>query len=141
LTFPSYFRRERKIAPSHPNVLVRYRFAGPVDEVYSTLVVRLHHTQAFDKKELWKDSADFQTQTGATLGLQLIREGEGFNRLEAYFEPDVDENSRVLFLRYLHEHLHAYAQEVVRLRSYYCANKKCKRRDQPFADRSMIDEA
>jgi len=47
LTFPSYFRLERKEQPSHPSVLVTYRFDGPADDIYATLEVRLHSTVAF----------------------------------------------------------------------------------------------
>jgi len=54
LTFPSCFRRERKEQPSHPSVLVTYRFDGPADNIYATLVVRLHHTLAFQSTDLWK---------------------------------------------------------------------------------------
>ena len=68
LTFPSYFRRERKEQPSHPSVLVTYRFDGPADDIYATLVVRLHHTVAFQSADLWKSAADFKTQTGTKLG-------------------------------------------------------------------------
>jgi hypothetical protein len=141
LTFPSYYRRERKEQPGHPSILVTYRFAGPADEIYATLVVRLHHTTAFEAEALWKSAADFRTQTGKRLGILLTREPEGTSRLDAYFEPNVDENSRVLFLRYVHDHLTAHAQEVVRLRHYACANKKCQVRGQPFADRATIDNA
>ena len=97
LTFPSYFRRERPVQPSHPNVLVTYRFCGHIPDIYATLVVRLHHTEAFDADQLWKDAADFKTQTGQSLGLKLTREAEGTARLEVYFNPEVDENSRVIF--------------------------------------------
>ena len=45
LIFPSYFRRDRPELDKHPLVLVTYRFNGPLDEIYATLVVRLHHTQ------------------------------------------------------------------------------------------------
>jgi hypothetical protein len=141
LTFPSYFRRERKEQPSHPSVLVTYRFDGPAEDIYATLVVRLHHTVAFESTDLWKSAADFQTQTGAALGFTLMRESEGTSRLEVYFEPDVDQNSRVLFLRYVHDHLTQHAQNVVRLRHYFCGNTKCKRFNQPFADQALIDEA
>jgi small GTP-binding protein len=141
LTFPSYFRRERPNAPEHPNVLVTYRFTGPVDDIYATLVVRLHHTEAFDSDQLWKDAADFKTQIGHSLGLKLTREAEGTARLEVYFNPDVDENSRLVFLRYVHNHLNEYARDVVRLRHYACGNKKCDARDQPFSDQAKIDKA
>ena len=141
LTFPSYFRRERKEQPGHPSILVTYRFAGPADEIYATLVVRLHHTTAFEAEALWKSAADFKTQTGQKLGILLTREPEGTSRLDAYFEPDVGEDSRVLFLRYVHDHLAAHAQEVVRLRHYACANKKCEVRGQPFAEWVTLDKA
>ena len=118
LTFPSYFRRERKEQPSHPSVLVTYRFDGLADDIYATLVVRLHHTVAFESTDLWKSATDFKTQTGTKLGFTLAREAEGSSRLEVYFEPDVDRNSRVLFLRYVHDHLTEHAQNVVRLRHY-----------------------
>ena len=40
-------------------MLVTYRFAGPTEEIYATLVVRLHHTAAFTGVNLWKGAADF----------------------------------------------------------------------------------
>ena len=141
LTFPSYFRRERPDQPSHPSTLVTYRFDGPTDEIYATLVVRLHHTVAFDSTELWKSAADFKTNTGAALGFTLKRETEGTSLLEVYFAPDVDPNSRVVFLRYVHDHLMQHAQNVARLRQYYCGNKKCDARTQPFPDQAKIDKA
>jgi WD40 repeat protein len=141
LTFPSYFRRERTEQPSHPSVLVSYRFDGPADDIYATLVVLLHHTVAFESIDLWNSAADFRTQTGQKLGFTMMRESSGSPRLEVYFEPDVDQTSQVLFLRYVHDHLMQHAQNVVRLRRYYCINQKCQRRNQPFADQSAIDEA
>ena len=46
LVFPSYYRRERPELVGHPAVLVSYRFNGFLDDIYATLVVRLHHTRA-----------------------------------------------------------------------------------------------
>lgn len=127
LTFPSYFRRERKDQPSHPSLLVTYRFDGPADDIYATLVVRLHHTMAFQSTDLWKSAADFKTQIGTKLGFTLTRESEGASLLEVYFEPDVDGNSRVLFLRYVHDHLMQHAQNVARLRRYFCGGQEVRR--------------
>jgi hypothetical protein len=45
LIFPSYYGRERPELEGHPAVLVSYRFAGFLDDIYATLVVRLHHTK------------------------------------------------------------------------------------------------
>jgi hypothetical protein len=66
-------------------VLVTYRFDGPADDIYAKLVVRLHHTVAFQSTDLWKSAADFKTQTGTKLGFTLTRETEGSSRLEVYF--------------------------------------------------------
>jgi hypothetical protein len=44
LVFPSFYRRERPDLVGHPAVLVSYRFNGFLDDIYATLVVRLHHT-------------------------------------------------------------------------------------------------
>jgi len=141
LTFPSYFRRERPEKPTHPSVIVTYRFDGPTEDIYATLVVRLHYTVAFESTELWRSAADFKTQTGAALGFTLTRESEGTSRLEVYFEPEVDQNSRVLFLRYIHNHLLEHAKNVVRLRNYSCANKKCDAFGQVFPDHAKISNA
>ena len=138
LTFPRYFRRERPARPSQPNMLVSYQFDGPVDEIYSTLVVRLHHTLAFENTDLWQSAADFQTQTGAALGFTVSAAADGKSRLEIYFSPGVDLNSRVLFLRYVHEHLVKYARDVARERQYVCPSATCGR---PFRDRDLIEEA
>lgn len=71
----------------------------------------------------------------------VTRESEGSSRLEAYFEPGVDPNSRLLFLRYVHDHLLQHGLNVVRLRHYCCGNKRCKDFEKPFKDREAIDEA
>jgi hypothetical protein len=138
LVFPSYFRRERPEQPTHPSVLVTYHFTGPVEEIYATLVVRLHHTVAFETEELWRFAADFKTQTGKRLGLKLTPETEGAARLEVYFTPDVDETSRVIFLRYIDNHLTEHGLDVTRLRHYFCANKKCPAPNRPFPDQGLV---
>ena len=54
LVFPSYYRRERPEPVGYPAVLVSYRFTGFLDEIYATLVVRLHHTDPFHQDQLWR---------------------------------------------------------------------------------------
>lgn len=59
LIFPSYYRRERPELVGNPSVLVSYRFNGFLDDIYATLVVRLHHTKPFQQDQLWRYAADF----------------------------------------------------------------------------------
>ena len=122
LVFPSYYRRERPELVGHPAVLVSYRFNGFLDDIYATLVVRLHHTKTFDKDELWRYAADFRTTTGKRLqlGVKLTRLSEGAGELEVYFDPGIAMEEKIIFSRYVHEHLLQNAKDVIRLRHYVC---------------------
>ena len=120
LVFPSYYRRERPELVGHPAVLVSYRFTGFLDDIYATLVVRLHHTEPFQRHQLWRYAADFKTNTGKLLGLKLARRAEGVGELEVYFDPAITVEEKIIFSRYIHEHLLQKAQDIVRLRHYVC---------------------
>jgi hypothetical protein len=121
LVFPSYFKRERPEMEGHPAVFVSYRFNGQLDEIYSTLVVRLHHTPTFEKDQLWRFAADFKTLAGKRVGVKMTKHGEGSGSIAVYFEPGIADDIKVTFIRYVHEHLQAKAQDVVRLRHYVCS--------------------
>ena len=120
LIFPSYYRRERKELTGHPAVLVSYRFNGFLDDIYATLVVRLHHAQTIENDELWRYAADFKTLTGKQLGVKLNRMGSGSGELEVYFDPTIPVEEKILFSKYVHEHVMHKGQNVVRLRHYVC---------------------
>jgi small GTP-binding protein len=120
LVFPSYFKRERPELDAHPAVFVSYQFAGALDEIYASLVVRLHHTLAFDKDQLWRFAADFKTPAGKRVGLKMTKKGEGTAELSVYFEAGVPDDIKVTFIRYIHEHLQIKASSVARLRHYVC---------------------
>ena len=120
LIFPSYYRRERPDLVGHPAPLVSYRFSGFFDEIYATLIVRLHHTSPFTQAHLWRYAADFKTLTGKQLGVKLTRRAENEGELEVYFDPTIPIEEKIIFSKYIHEHLLQNAKEVVRLRHYIC---------------------
>jgi len=125
LVFPSYFKRERPDLGDHPAVFVSYRFRGPLEEIYATLVVRLLHTAAVNKDRLWKFAADFKTHEGRRAGLKMAPKGEGSAEISIYFEAGIPDDTKVTFIKYVHEHLKAKAVDVVRQRHYVCPNPKC----------------
>jgi GTPase SAR1 family protein len=136
LVFPSYFRRDKPDPPEHPNVFVTYGFAGPLDEIYTTLVVRLSYSGAFKGDQLWKDAADFITHEGKRVGLAMTKKAEGAAESVVYFEAGVPDDTKVTFIKYVHEHLLARAQppeEVTRVRTYVCPH--C---DEPLENRRAI---
>nr|VFJ73439.1 MAG: WD40 repeat [Candidatus Kentron sp. FW] len=137
LVFPSYFRRDKPDLPEHPNVFVTYRFSGPLDEIYATLVVRLSYSEMFENDELWKDAADFRTPEGRRVGLAMHKKAEGAAEIVVYFEAETPEDTKVTFIKYVHEHLLAKArprESVTRARSYICPH--C---DEPIENARAIE--
>lgn len=122
LVFPSYFKRGRPKQEDHPAALVTYNFSGMLDEVYATLVVRLHHTTQFEKDQLWRFAADFKTQAGQRVGLKMTRKAEGAGEITVYCAPGVAVETQVSFIRYVHDHLKAKDPEVQRTRHYVCGH-------------------
>jgi small GTP-binding protein len=135
LIFPSYFKRERPGIDGHPLVLVTYQFNGPLDEIYATLVVRLHHTAPFDKDRLWRFAADFKTHSGKRLGLKMTKKPEGAGEMEVYFEAGIANDVQVTFIRYIHDHLMTKARDVRRIRNYLCPH--C---GHPVKDNSLVQQ-
>jgi hypothetical protein len=138
LVFPSYFRRDKPDLPEHPNVFVTYGFSGPLEEIYSTLVVRLSYSDGFKSDQLWKDAADFRTPGGKRVGLAMSKKSEGKAEIVVYFEAGVPDETKVTFIKYVHEHLLARAQpreEVTRVRTYVCPH--C---DEPLENRLAVQK-
>jgi WD40 repeat protein len=135
LVFPSLYKRERPERPVHPLHLMTFRFEGHLDEIYATLVVRLHYTELFKYKQLYLDAADFESLTGERIGLKMNRH-EGQGEITVFAAGDVSEVSRLMFVRYVHEHLKARDPNCVRVRHYVCEN--CM---EPFADQATVNRA
>lgn len=132
LAFPSQFNREIDI-PTHPNIFISYRFSGHLSTIYTTLVVRLTYSEAFEKKDLWKNAAEFFTPEGKIVGLVMKSIAEGVGEIKIFFETGVPDDTRVTFIKYVHEHLLKRATDVERERAYACL--KCGK---PVKDREAI---
>ena len=135
LVFPSYVRLPRSEPPRRPGRTVLYRFSGPLEEIYSTLVVRLHYSGLFDKTKLYRQAVDFQTVTIKLAALTMREQGER-GELEIYFGAGLDADVQASFQRFVHDHLKAKATGLERLRNFFCP--KCK---EEVTDRRAIDAA
>jgi WD40 repeat protein/RNase P subunit RPR2 len=121
LVFPSQYRRE-KDTPKSPDIFVSYTFSGEWQTVWTTLVVRLWYSQEFAHRELWRNAAEFASTKGHTLGLLIKKESDGAATISLYFDVEVPDELKVLFIEYVHRHLARYACDVVRDRRYLCPN-------------------
>jgi small GTP-binding protein len=122
LVFPSKFNRERPAYPKPPLREVAYRFDGPVEDIYATLVVRLYYCGAFEMKAMWKNAAEFGGPVGQACSFLLASPAEGQGLLSVFFDPAASVDSKLLFLRFVHEHLQrrALPGSVTRERIYRC---------------------
>ena len=135
LVFPSYCGRERPVGPSPLKFFASYLISGFLDDIYTSLVVKLAHCGAFELKELWHDAADFQCMTAGKVGIKLNRLEDGRGELLAH-SKGVAGAEQVLFANYIHEHLQEKSTEAVsRLRFYICPH--C---DHPVKDRELAQE-
>lgn len=121
LIFPSQYRRERPM-PHNPEIFISYRFCGELATIYTTLVVRLWYSKEFGHKELWKDAVEFETPTGGTTGLMMSRHGEGEATIAVFFDKQVHDDLRVVFIQYIYQHLEKYVTQVSRERRYLCGH-------------------
>jgi len=134
LVFPSQFNREMPNIPEYPNIFITYRFSGQLEAIYTTLVVRLNYSDWFIKKDLWKNAAEFLPLINKKrVGFKMEKIGEGRGEIKVFFDSGVSDETRVIFVKYIHEHLIKRAVDVEREREYVCP--KC---NYPVYDREVI---
>ena len=119
LVFPSQYRREKDL-PHEPDIFVSYTFSGEWQTVWTTLVVRLWYSQEFAHRELWRNAAEFESARRQTLGLKIMKAGDGAATISLYFDHEIPDDLKVIFIEYVHRHLARYACEVTRDRRYVC---------------------
>jgi DNA-directed RNA polymerase subunit RPC12/RpoP len=69
---------------------------------------------------LWRNAAEFETARKQTLGLKIAKTGDGAATISLYFDHEVPDELKVIFIEYVHRHLAKYACEVSRDRRYVC---------------------
>jgi uncharacterized CHY-type Zn-finger protein len=71
-------------------------------------------------RELWRYAADFTTLSGKRVGLQMTKKKDTAAEIRVYFEAGTQVDTKVSFIKYIHEHLEKRAHDVTRVRSYVC---------------------
>jgi hypothetical protein len=99
---------------------VLFRFEGPVDNVYATLIVRLSRSDRFTRVATWQSAARFAADAGECI-VYLRTEAEGQAALRIGYDG-VPPLLRLQFERFVHAHLkrHATAGTVSRERLFSC---------------------
>ena len=106
LVFPSQFTREAPLSAGLPSAELHFRFRGAPQNIYSTLVVRLSHSDAFSRPEMWKNIAVFGPKVGqGRCGLSLREFEEGDAELSLFFDGAVNRDVRQFFAHCVRNHL------------------------------------
>ena len=120
LVFPAAYRRDLPASEAPKGNGSVFRFEGPVDNVYATLIVRLTRSNRFTRRATWQSAARFAADTGECT-VFLKTEGEGKAELWIGYDgmPAV---LRTQFERFIHAHLQRWAipGTVIRERQYSC---------------------
>jgi len=120
LVFPSAYRLDLPASEKPKGNGVVFRFEGPVENVYATLIVRLTRSSVFTRVATWQSAARFAADAGeCTVFLKF--DGEGMAELWIGYDgmPDL---LRKQFDRFVHAHLDRRATpgSVTRERQYSC---------------------
>jgi GTPase SAR1 family protein len=121
LVFPAAYRRDLPPSEAPKGNGAVFRFEGPIDNVYATLIVRLTRSDRFPRVATWQSAARFAADKGeCTVYLQT--DGEGKAELWIGYDDEVPPVLRNQFERFIHAHLdrRAIPGTVVRERLYSC---------------------
>jgi WD40 repeat protein len=111
LVFPSQSTRERTDLPEPEGKAVVFIFSGPVLSIYATLIVRLSHSGAYSKRQLWKNAARFVPSDGGGCGVFVREVEEGIGDLTTFYDKTTTKESRSRFDDYIRFHLMRRALE------------------------------
>lgn len=138
LVFPSKFNRKMPPLQEDPVVEVEFTFEGPVENLYTTLVVKLCYGGVFKLKKLWKNAAEFVNARELVCGFQLQSKGDGQGTLRVFYAEGVRDGDKALFLKIIADHFSEKRTEVERQRVYRCPKLNCR---QVVRDRNAVHQA
>ena len=126
LVFPSQFNRDYEDAPEPKGKALAITFDGPVQSLYSTLVVRLGHSGLFTttRVEMWRNAALFTSKAGGKCGIFLQEFAEARGRLILFFDEHASKETRFHFEEFVlaHTKLRSLDGSMELLRFFVCSN-------------------
>ncbi|HEX8178283.1 MAG TPA: adenylate/guanylate cyclase domain-containing protein [Pyrinomonadaceae bacterium] len=136
LVFPSKFNRRMPPLEADPVIQVEFDFEGQVENLYTTLVVKLYYGGIFKLKRLWKNAAEFlaPSKPVRVCGFQLHSEGDGRGTLKVFYADGVSDDHKALFLKIIADHFNDKGV-AVRPRGIY----RCPHCGELVQDRRVIE--
>ncbi len=120
LIFPSQLAHEQPELGEQQEPTIKFAFEGPIESVYTTLIVRLSYSEFLSRDRLWKNGAIFTATVGGMCGLTLREVDEGRGELGLFFSEETSEETRYQFEEYVRLHLERRASKSTRRRIFMC---------------------
>lgn len=123
LIFPSMFQPTEgveEVSLSH-SISLYYDFSGAIDNIYSSLVVRLAVSEQFGRFRLWEDRAEFEKIGHGICGLRKVARRNGIAHLDLFFSDQVSDEMRDLFTVFVEEHLRKEGVNITEVLEVICA--------------------
>ena len=100
--------------------------AGPVRNIYATLIAQLAHYEGFKKRDFFLDAAAYRAEAGGRCFLRLRDHADGTAELHVSFDDETQAKVRQGFLEFVGRHLEARCVpgSVTRRHAYHC--RSCK---------------
>jgi small GTP-binding protein len=107
LIFPALFPAtlSREATKTGESISLYYDFSGPVDNIYSALVVTLALSEGFGRVRLWADGAEFEQPRQGICGVRKVGNRQGIAHLDLYFSAATQDSVRNLFIVFIEDHL------------------------------------
>ena len=134
LIFPSKFPNSKSDEQSNDfqTVSLYYDFSGAIDNIYSSLVVKLAHSERFGRVRLSNNSADYDQ-----CGLKKVDRRSGFAHLDLLFGAGCSKETRDLFINFVEDHLQREGVEIKEVLEITCT---CGYRFDEALIRERIDD-
>lgn len=125
LIFPSQIKIKKTVQEKiRPPTEITYSFSGSIEAIYASLVVRLSYTDYFRLENQWRYSSEFSKE-GEALGFYMEQVEEGTADLGIYFSQKITDFDRVIFIRFITDHLATKGLDLKKHIHLYCSN--CER--------------
>ena len=133
LIFPALFPiLDSQETDDTQTISLYYDFTGAIDNIYSSLVVKLAHSERFGRVRLSGNRADYDQ-----CGLKKVDRRSGFAHLDLLFGTDCSKETRDLFINFVEDHLQREGVEIKEVLEITCT---CSYRFDEALIRERIDD-
>lgn len=87
------------------SISLYYDFSGPIDNIYSALVVTLALSEHFGRVRLWADGAEYEKAEHGVCGIKKVANRHGIAHIDLYFSTATLDTVRNLFTVFIEDHL------------------------------------